>query len=323
MFKYSIIMPVFNSESTLEISINSVINQTYSNWELIVIDDGSTDNSFQILENFKEKDERIRIFKQENAGPGIARNNGINKSSGDYILFLDADDYYELDLIEKVNSLNEKSSQDLIFISMINEDKIGKVKNIIKVGEFSKYKKEDYLNMVIMGTLPWGPCSKIVKKDIIKDTLFLKLPVGEEIIYSYDIINKADKIAFIDKPLYHYVHNDSGQHTKGGIDPWCEVVITMSNYLKEKNIYQKHCDSVRCLALKALLISIYRISNSNSLVNARGLIRQKCKFYFNDFKLNKFSTQFLDKKSKILYILIRLKFYFILILFSKIRNIKK
>lgn len=320
MRKYSIIMPVYNASKTIHKSIESVINQTYGDWELLLIDDGSSDNSYEIIKNYEKNDERIKGFHQENGGPGRARNLGISKISGDYVLFIDSDDYYENNLLELVNNKIHDTHADLIYISMINEDDKCNIKNIIDVGKFNGYTKKDYLDMEIMGVLPWGPCSKIVKKEIAEKTKFSNLAVGEEIIYSYELINRSDNIIFLDVPLYHYVHNENGQHTKGGNDPWHDVVNIMTKYLKENDYYMNHVDAVKCLSLKGLLISVYRISVNNNIKTSILMIKEKHTEYLNDFKIDKFSKKFLDKKSVILYYLLKYKLYFLLVLLSKLRK---
>lgn len=108
----SIIVPVYNAEKFLKDTINTVLSQTYNNWELILIDDCSTDNSKDLIEKYVKKDARINYFKQEkNGGPAFARNKGIELSNGRYICFLDADDLWEKEKIEKqVNFMNETDS---------------------------------------------------------------------------------------------------------------------------------------------------------------------------------------------------------------------
>lgn len=97
----SVIMPVYNSSKYLEESIESVINQKYSNWELICIDDGSTDDSFEILKGYEKKYKAVKVYKQENSGPAQARKLGISKSKGDYISYLDSDDVYSKNYLEE------------------------------------------------------------------------------------------------------------------------------------------------------------------------------------------------------------------------------
>jgi len=103
--KISVIVPVYNAEKFLNNCIESVVHQSYTNWELLLIDDGSSDSSAEIMKAACKNDARIKEFHQKNAGPGIARNKGIEIATGDYIVFLDADDYIDSEyfaLLEKI-----------------------------------------------------------------------------------------------------------------------------------------------------------------------------------------------------------------------------
>ena len=110
MVKISIIVPVYNTEPYLEQCLDSIINQTLEDIEIICVNDGSTDNSLSILEEYASKDNRIRIINQENKGQGFARNNGLKNVNGEYVLFVDSDDWIELNtceaLYKKVNELD-------------------------------------------------------------------------------------------------------------------------------------------------------------------------------------------------------------------------
>ena len=111
----SIIMPAYNAEKFIRESITSVLQQTYSNWELIIVDDGSTDNTKKIIQAFAQQDGRIHYIYQPNGKQGKARNAGIRHASGDLIAFLDADDLWTKDKLEKQGSLIRRTNADLIF----------------------------------------------------------------------------------------------------------------------------------------------------------------------------------------------------------------
>ena len=112
--KFSVFIPTYNCEDALSNSIESILNQTYPDWELILIDDGSTDDSLSICQAYAAKDNRIRVIHQENAGQGAARNNGIGAATGDYIVFCDADDYYEIQALETFADAGRENNPDLI-----------------------------------------------------------------------------------------------------------------------------------------------------------------------------------------------------------------
>lgn len=98
----SIIIPVYNSEKYIDRCINSIVNQTYKDIEIILIDDGSSDRSIDIINNYVNKDNRIKVYTQKNAGPSSARNYGLDVSTGDYVMFVDADDYIDKTMVEEM-----------------------------------------------------------------------------------------------------------------------------------------------------------------------------------------------------------------------------
>ena len=111
--KISVVMPIYNAEDYLKPALDSVVNQTLTDIELICVDDGSTDNSLSIIKEYQQADERIRILTENNAGPSIARNKGLARARGKYVIFLDADDFYEETLLEKLYDLAEAEKLDI------------------------------------------------------------------------------------------------------------------------------------------------------------------------------------------------------------------
>ena len=118
----SVIVPVYNSEKYVNRCIDSILNQTYENLEVILIDDGSSDGSLKICESWAEKDNRIKILKQKNSGVSSARNLGIENASGDYVAFVDNDDWLRPEMYETMLSLAEKEKSDVTVCKFINVD---------------------------------------------------------------------------------------------------------------------------------------------------------------------------------------------------------
>lgn len=148
----SVIIPAYNSEMFIGKCIDSVLAQTYSNWELIAIDDGSRDNTFGILKKYAEADSRIRVIHQENQGPGIARNTGIAEANGNYVVFIDSDDYIEKDYFE----LLAEHDEDVVFFNVQNVDEKG---NVIKQDSMSSNKtlsKDTLIRRQMTGMVNWG-----------------------------------------------------------------------------------------------------------------------------------------------------------------------
>lgn len=319
--KFSIVMPIYNSADKVAKSIESILNQTYSNLELIIVDDGSTDNSYDVCEKYAILDERVKLFHQENSGPGFARNYGVSKCSGHYIAFLDSDDYYELNFLYEVNNVIKKEDSDFVFISTINELPDGKVNYCDELYNFKKYKKDELINFQMSGMIPWGPCSKVVKSDLVKSCQFSNLNVGEEAIYSFDLIRQANKISFVKKPMYHYVHNENGQHKKGGIDPWWNLLVNYRNHLNIEKLLECYNDAFSCLVINSLIISIYRISINNNFFASYKSIKTQVKKYKEEFNVEQKKYVYLNNNNKIIFKLINYHFYVLLIVLSKVRNL--
>lgn len=127
MTKISAILPVYNVEQYIKDCLDSIINQTMDDIEIICVNDGSLDNSLQVLEEYAQKDARIKIISQENQGQGIARNNGLKIANGEYITFIDPDDWVDVDMFEKMYNSAKKFDSDFVFCnSMIEENLTGK-----------------------------------------------------------------------------------------------------------------------------------------------------------------------------------------------------
>jgi glycosyltransferase involved in cell wall biosynthesis len=150
--KISVIIPVYNAANYVGRCIESVQAQTYNDWQMILVDDGSKDNSWGVCQKYADMDKRIHVIHQENQGPGIARNTGIAKAYGDYVVFIDSDDYIEKDYFE----LLAKHDEDVVFINVQNVDEQG---NVLKKDFMSNNKrltKDMILRRQMTGRIDWG-----------------------------------------------------------------------------------------------------------------------------------------------------------------------
>lgn len=146
MVKFSIISPVYNTEIYLEDCIQSVIDQSFTDWEIIFINDGSTDNSLKVLKKYKNIDNRIKIIDKKNEGQGTARNIGLKQAVGDYVLYLDSDDWLEQDALSKLYKKFQEDNYDIIFFNVYNYyEKTGR-KNIYLFNDcfYRKFKNETF-----------------------------------------------------------------------------------------------------------------------------------------------------------------------------------
>jgi len=223
--KISIIVPIFNTDfEFLKQCLDSLLNQTYSNIEIILINDGSTNDCAHFCDNYAKLDSRIRIFHQENAGVSSARNNGMNIASGKWIMFVDPDDWIELDTCRNINQiLISNPSVDLVMWEYSVGHKVY-TNGYDEVTEFND-KEKDLLILQILGVLEkiqigdrlfsltaptvWKACYNIEKIKEEKLHFFEDLDRGEDILFNLYFIQLAYKILYLDRPFYHYRPNEA------------------------------------------------------------------------------------------------------------------
>lgn len=227
----SIIMPVYNGERFLSEAIDSVIAQSYENWELLIVDDGSQDNSAQIIEAYAENDSRIRLYKNDSGehGPGIARNYGMDRISGKYTYFIDADDWIEKDLLKDTVTLAEETDADIVPFGFVIEDGDKKIKKSLKpCGNFVFEDFKTIANEILRGT--WSECHELIKSEIIKDVRHNKYRTCEDICFQMDLLCNVKKVCGMDREYYHYrVVNNSISHKVEWDGSFAETCIALCN----------------------------------------------------------------------------------------------
>lgn len=215
--KISVIIPVFNVENYIRESLDSLLNQTYSNWEAIVVDDGSTDSSPKILSEYANQDQRIVVIRQENSGVSSARNTALRKLTGDYVLFLDPDDFIHPQLIEIALSSLKKHNTPLIVFGaqkFYRNTKVAQSKVELDQSAFRDIGKIDFFSLMFNEQHHSKYCkggyvyTKLYKKELLTDCFFDdKLSYYEDEAYSNQIYNKLDsnfRTVYLDYPLYFY-----------------------------------------------------------------------------------------------------------------------
>ena len=186
----SVIVPVYNAEKYLRECLDSIVNQTYKNIEIILVDDGSTDGSGAICDEYADKDVRIKVYHIPNGGVSNARNLGIDNANGEYLMFVDSDDEVSRDCIEKLYCAIEYKEQDLVignFCDVYENRKIIQHENLSIIGNL----QDDYANIRILLQGPWGKLyrSEILKKNKIRFRVDISLT--EDQIFNYDFLKKA------------------------------------------------------------------------------------------------------------------------------------
>lgn len=204
--KISIIIPIFNAEKYLERCIKSVLNQTYKNFEAILVDDGSTDNSCLICDNYALKDKRLKIIHKKNGGVSSARNIGVENSEGKYIVFIDADDFIDTDCLETFINYSQYDFVMCGFKEYIQDDEKKEICHKLYIANNNEQTKnialqKEYIDFI---SFPW---MKMLKTSIIKNNNIVfneKIDYAEDTCFILEYLAKCNNAIIIEKPLYNY-----------------------------------------------------------------------------------------------------------------------
>lgn len=268
--KISIIIPVYNSEKYLNRCVDSVIGSTYQNLEILLVDDGSSDLSGKICDEYAKKDPRIRVFHTQNRGAAMAKNLGLDNATGDYVGFVDSDDYIENDMYETLyNSLTENSAD----ISVCGHYKISgeKCSEINAGGKTEVFTKEQAIyETVYLRKMYNYLCDKLFKKSVIADIRIPDLKIGEDRVFLFNALIRSDKIVSCGKVGYYYTDNPDSL-TKSNIsvekmyDGFYKSFLYRREYIKN-NVPEAYAENDRLIYTNAVNI-INTIIRTNEYKN--------------------------------------------------------
>ncbi|MBR4435807.1 MAG: glycosyltransferase family 2 protein [Clostridia bacterium] len=205
----SIIIPVYNIRPFLAEALDSVIHQTYTNLEIIVIDDGSTDGSAALCDQYAQRDNRFVVLHQENKGPGGARNAGLNSARGKLIAFLDSDDAYDASFVESMVTAMIQEDVNIVVCrhSLHKTTSVMGLENCMQTGPAirpGKYDRDAVIRALFDGTLNFGVWNKLYAREIWETERFLEGHVFEDVDITYRIYARNQRIFVLDKVLYMY-----------------------------------------------------------------------------------------------------------------------
>ena len=298
----TVVVPIYNVENYLERCINSIINQTYKNIEIFLVNDGSPDNSKKIMEKFKYQDSRVKCFYKENGGLSDTRNYAINRANGKYICFIDGDDYIEKTFVEKLLNKAKTDGSDMVWcnFNMVNDD--GKYSEII-INE----------NDICFFEIP-SACNKLFNIKLFKENNIF-FPKGiwyEDLATTPRILFSAKKISYVNENLYDYYFNDKSITNTYSIKVLdsLKAIKIIDDYVKEKKINNVY-DKMEYLYLyNGVLNTVYRLSmcNEATIDDIKNVVKI-CMERFPNLLNNKAYINRLDTSRKILRLLIKLKLY--------------
>lgn len=256
MPKVSVIVPFYNVEGYIEKCLETLVNQTLEDIEIILVNDGSKDRSIEIVNKFLEAyPEKLVYLKKENGGLSDARNYAIPYAKGEYIAFLDSDDYVEKDMYQKMYELAKKENSDMVECDFYWEypDKLKKDVGVIYNG------KKEMLEKVRV--VAWN---KLIRREILEKTE-VKFPKGyryEDVEFTYKLVPFIEKVSFLKKPCVHYIQregsisNSQNERTKEIFD----VLDHIIDYYKEKGIYETYQEEIEYIYVRyAFCSSLLRI----------------------------------------------------------------
>ena len=261
MPKFSIIVPVFNTEAYLETCVSSVVRQTVPDWELILVDDGSADSSGALIDRYAAADDRIIAIHQANAGPGEARNAGIARATGEFIVCLDSDDYADEEYLAILDPKTEDA--DLIFIDVERVTESGAHIRDEKMSVYSSLSKDQLLRSMMTGRIPWGGVRKVIRRSVITGNgiRYSSLSVGEEALFSFQTLYFAKRFTFAgEKSVYKYVERAGSQSKLGLDDPWGGAFEAIRDYTKQAGIYPEFAAALNAFNVSSTVVSMDRIT---------------------------------------------------------------
>ncbi|WP_080843902.1 glycosyltransferase family 2 protein [Cytobacillus gottheilii] len=278
----SVIVPVYNVEKFLDRCIDSILNQTYTNLEVILVDDGSTDRSLEICKNYQACDGRIKVIHKTNGGVSSARNVGLLSTNGKYISFVDSDDYLEPNCLSILYEALINNNCDIACSNIICESVNGKELNILKYNESNvifDVNHYDMYNRSVYNKLFSSNCLKTQYGPLLFDE---SLYYGEDALFTISAFSNAKNIIRLSNPLYHYVIHENSAMQKFSIkslteiDAWSKIV----NILKPFPEAQNEARAQYSLNSQRILINIFRHQSKD--IKLQKKVLKKVKKYRNE-----------------------------------------
>lgn len=323
----SVIIPVYNVEKYLARCIQSVCGQSYQGLEIILVDDGSKDKSGVICDEYAERDGRIKVIHKENGGLGDARNAGVEKAEGKYLLFVDSDDRIHENLVRDTVETAEKNQADMVIFDYIGEEENGNLTDrftfpfsanrVIEVAE----EKE-----LIMRSC--SAVNKLIRRELWKESGF-QFPKGryyEDLATIPKVMTKTKKIVYLPEVYYYYLMRDGSiMHSRNfekNYEDRTWAVDQLLEYFERENLIETYRNELEYLVFE----NIYFVPSKEIVLNDR---KSEYLKKFRDYAYNKFQqmnknyyVQQIAGKDKILLKLLQYRMYGIMVLMSQLRRMK-
>lgn len=309
MIRFSIIMPVYNSSQFVEGILVDFSSHKYSDMELIAVDDGSTDDSYELCLKYSKNNPEIKVYSKKNGGPSSARNYGIKKASGRYITFIDSDDKIDFDILHQKFEQSSKRNLSLLITPFGG----------VKIDKLSKMSQEDVISHLILNEEINSPCNKIYLLEIINtnDIYFSeKLDLGEDLLFNMQYYFATQKLELDDKKYYTYIKHSNSLTTKFRKNK-LNILLNLNDFLIKE--YGNHSIQIN-KALNSIRIKNCYSYIVDSIVNCS---IDECIYAIKQVRRKKIYRNVSNFKYKILRILLTYCPKILLIFFIKVAIFKR
>lgn len=271
--KISIIVPVYNVEKFLDICIKSIINQSYRNLEIILVDDGSPDNCPKICDFYAEKDDRVIVIHKTNGGLSDARNSGLHIATGDYFLFVDSDDMIHEQFCEYLVKTAQKYKADIVSCDLLIFDNYNDIENLNCnceniTEEIFENKKAliEYLQASRFRKIYHGLCMKIYKKELFNNLEFEKGRLHEDVFITYKLLDKSNKTIITNAPYYFYYQNQSSichNFKKKNFEDMYDALNNIRIYFSNRKDIVPYCNEFILYEYRTLVIKAQELNDED------------------------------------------------------------
>ncbi len=295
----SVIVPIYNMEKYLNKCVDSILNQTYSNIEILLIDDGSTDLSVKICDEYMKTDSRIKVFHKKNGGLSDAKNFGIKKASGKYVAFVDSDDWIENNMYENMYYKLKDTKSNIVVCGRYIEYENGEKKEWYNKNEIIMNKEQSLIYLNSFYNFDMSSCDKLYEKSLFDN---IEFPYGkrcEDAYTTYLLFNKADRVTYIPKCFYHYFQRSGSISRNEKIN--MDYIYAAEEQLEFFTTKYPHLRYIAETNYAFSVKSIFQVSVERKLqlTDEFNLKKKEVKKYYKSILNNKYITM----KKKLTYIL--------------------
>lgn len=314
----SVIIPIYNAEKELDRMLKSVQNQVFSDFEVLMIDDGSKDKSSLVCQSYVEKDQRFFYYYQENQGVSMARNYGLKRAQGEYIAFLDADDEIDENYFDEL--IRACIDADIAVCDVVVECEGIEKKRF--TGCDSKLNKLEALNLLLMRKIiNSGPCAKLYKREVISMIEFPAMKTYEDIIFNLRVFSNSSSVVYTSKTQYHYIENSYGAMNSMRKAPSTDIVMA-SEIIMEYIKNHKEGIAPECIYVTISHLFQYVVAMVRNECRQDKIFLNNVKKFYTKYALEIWKCKAVPIKEKIVFICIILGWIYVDKHWSNINNMR-